>query len=78
MTDRVSYLVVGLEHDTRVDDVEGIVSAISQLRGVGQVTLGKPVRLEDHIARQQVGLMVAEELNKISRDLIAGIDPRAS
>lgn len=34
MTDRVDRITVVLEHDTRTDDVEALVAAISQLRGV--------------------------------------------
>jgi hypothetical protein len=34
VTDRVNMLMVALEHDIREDDVQGLVNAIKQLRGV--------------------------------------------
>lgn len=34
MTDRANGIVVVLEHDIRVDDLEPIINAIEQIRGV--------------------------------------------
>ncbi len=41
MTDRVDMLTVALEKDMREDDVQALVNAISQLKGV--LTLGMNV-----------------------------------
>ncbi len=38
MTDRVNSLLVVLSEDVRIDDVQALVSAISQLRGVAGVS----------------------------------------
>jgi predicted RNA methylase len=37
MTDRVNMLFVALEKDTRDDDIESLITAIKQLRGVAEV-----------------------------------------
>lgn len=38
MTDRYNYLTVALEMDTRSDDAEALIKAISMMRGVLKVT----------------------------------------
>lgn len=53
MTDRVQNLTVILDGDYRTDDVEAIVSAIRQMRGVADVQLGEPVSSTDHFARER-------------------------
>jgi hypothetical protein len=37
MTDRISILFVALEKDTRTDDLEALIAAISMMRGVLRV-----------------------------------------
>lgn len=49
MTDRVNALTVVLDVDTRVDDVEALMSAIRMMKGVRGVS-GNVVELQDHIA----------------------------
>ena len=54
MTDRVSYLTIALEADTRTDDVEALVAAISQLRGVLSVRHGIPVDGNEWASRVRI------------------------
>lgn len=61
MTDRTSSLVVILEKETRVDDVEKLMDAIGQLRGVLSVKLN--VSDYTHIAaREQVRREISDAL----------------
>lgn len=62
MTDRVRTLTVFLEQDMRDDDAQGIVGAIQQIRGVRAVELGKPVTMEQHLAREAVRRELIDEL----------------
>jgi hypothetical protein len=39
VTDRINYLYVALEDDTREDDVQALVNSIKQLRGVADVAM---------------------------------------
>lgn len=57
MTDRVHSLTVALNKDVRVDDVEGLINAILQFRGV--------IKVEGNISDS--GLWVAE--SRIKHDL---------
>lgn len=50
MTDRFQALTVVLEDDVRSDDAEALISAISQLRGVLNVT-GNVADLGSHVAQ---------------------------
>jgi hypothetical protein len=52
MTDRVHSLTVVLEHDYRDDDVEVIVSAIHQIRGVLRVDT-HVTEISDHMAESR-------------------------
>lgn len=54
MTDRVRSLTVVLDRDTRTDDVQIVVNAISMIKGVHLVTLGVPVKYDDFMARAAV------------------------
>lgn len=54
MTDRVAYLTIALEADTRTDDVQALVDAISQLRGVLTVEKGTPVSPNDWTSRARI------------------------
>jgi cell division protein FtsX len=62
VTDRVRTLTVFLEQDMRDDDAQGIVGAIQQIRGVRAVELGKPVTMEQHLAREAVRRELIDEL----------------
>lgn len=53
MTDRIRHLTVILDRDYRDDDVEPIVEAIKQLRGVSAVT-EHVVKADQVIARMTV------------------------
>lgn len=65
MTDRVNQLVVVLEEDIRVDDVEPLLNAIRQLRGVISVeanVVGTADYAASVRAKYELGLKVREFL----------------
>jgi hypothetical protein len=62
MTDRVRHLTVTLDEDTRVDDLEAIISAISFIRGVSSVER-HVVQIEDHLAREAVRAEIRKKLH---------------
>ena len=64
MTDRYHSLTVVLETDTRSDDAEGIIHAISMIRGVLSVT-GEVVDSSLHVAEMRA----RSELKKLVMDL---------
>lgn len=74
MTERVASLFVALEQDTRDDDVQELVQAIGQLRGVAHVTLGPVVDHTVHIERQRFRHNLAAEVY----DMIIGEKARTS
>lgn len=61
MTDRLKGFVVTLEQDTRVDDVDALLTAVRQLRGVAKVT---PVvyNIDDEMNRQRVRFELEQKL----------------
>jgi len=61
VTDRVKGCWVAFEKDVRDDDVQGLVDAILQLRGVSAVTTEK-VKADDFIARSRVKRELTEKL----------------
>jgi hypothetical protein len=63
MTDRVRHLTITLDEDLRVDDLEPIVSAIRQIRGVAGVE-HHVVHVEAHLARQTVRAEVKQQLHE--------------
>lgn len=54
MTDRVAFLSVALDQNYRTDDVEAIVNAISQIRGVLTVRHGPAVSGNDWAAEERI------------------------
>jgi len=66
MTDRVRHLTVTLTEDIRVDDVESIVAAIRQLRGVSLVKR-RVVDGADHLARMAVRAELEVSLHEAVR-----------
>lgn len=66
MADRINALTVVLDADTRDEDAEPLIAAISQLRGVASVT-PHVSQLEDHIAytraRQDLTRRLYDALN---------------
>ncbi len=68
MTDRIAYLTVLLDKDYRDDDVQSIVQAIEMTKGVGKVELGKPVDVNDHIAREQSVTELWGKVSAVFRD----------
>ena len=66
MTDRINYLTVALEKDTRDDDAEALLNAIRQLRGVADV---KPnvVNSGDWLAETRVRQDLADKLWAVLR-----------
>lgn len=69
MTDRVASLTVIFEHDLRDDDVQPIVDAISQLRGVLDV---RPTVIgTDHVvAKAQARGEIFARLTKVIADYV--------
>lgn len=63
MTDRVRHLTITLDGDTRVDDLEAIVSAIQHIRGVAHVE-HHVVQAGDHLARRAVRSEVQQQLHE--------------
>lgn len=61
MTDRVRHLTVVLEDDFRVDDLDAIVNAIQQIRGVAAVER-HVVDGRDHIARLTARVALQREI----------------
>ncbi|MEE9598560.1 MAG: hypothetical protein V3V96_17435 [Acidiferrobacterales bacterium] len=53
MTDRIAALTVHLASDVRDDDVQGLVDAIAQFRGVLKID-PRIATTEDHMARVRV------------------------
>jgi hypothetical protein len=68
MTDRYRTITVLLQHDTREDDVERVLTCIQSIKGVDDVKLGDPVDPAAWIARQTA----ARELGDKILDLITG------
>lgn len=64
MTDRIRHLVVTLDRDVREDDLEALIAAIVQLRGISSVKLGDPVGLKDWSAREVVRVELRDLLNR--------------
>ena len=67
MTDRYNYLTVVLEHDTRDDDAEGILSAIRHIVGVADVS-GNVTDPMDYVAQTRARQELEEKLWKALRD----------
>jgi deferrochelatase/peroxidase EfeB len=67
MTDRVHSLVVVIENDTRVDCVQPLIDAISQLRGVVSVK-GEIADFDSHMAEQRARRELREKLWKVLND----------
>jgi hypothetical protein len=65
MTDRIFALTVVLEKDVRVDDVQGLVKAISILRGV--------LSVKEHISDPST-LMAEERAKECSRGYQGGCE----
>jgi len=73
MTDRVRALTVVLDQDTRTDDVEHLVAAISMMRGVAHVEHDDHIAdLNDWTARQRVRNEVADGILGILKCLREG------
>lgn len=53
MTDRIKGITVSLEQDVRTDDLEPLMDAIRQLRGVADVEL-VVADMDDWLARSRV------------------------
>ena len=61
MTDRVNALVVALTHDHRTDDVEALITAIKQLRGVINVS-PHVADISDYVAQSRVRQEIGSKL----------------
>lgn len=70
MTDRVNALTVALERDIRVDDIEQLKKAISQLRGVAKVSV-HVTDVADHVAEIRARGAVRDKLYALLKELDA-------
>lgn len=61
MTDRLKGVLVTFDHDIRVDDVEPLIAAIQQLRGVLDVSEIK-VNPDDYMNRARVANELRSQL----------------
>ncbi len=64
MTDKANALVVTLERDIREDDVQPLVDAIKQMRGVASVDLNI-ADMNEHVANMRVRLDLREKLFRV-------------
>lgn len=62
MTDRIRSLTVVLDRDTRTDDAQGLIDAISRMRGVDAVLQGDPVSPNDHVNRMVIRVELRKRL----------------
>jgi hypothetical protein len=69
MSTRFSGLLVVLESDTREDDAQSLIEAISQLRGVAHVR-GCATDSEQYTKAQQTRLAIAQELYEFAHGLV--------
>jgi hypothetical protein len=65
VTDRISYLTVALEQDTRIDDAQQLIDAILLLRGVCDVDIGKTVGPDAFVERSRIRLELGDEIKTI-------------
>lgn len=75
MTDRIRHLTVTLDKDYRDDDVESIVNAICQIRGV-QLVKTKVVEPGDYIARSAVSSELEHKLYETIGNFFHPEDPK--
>lgn len=68
MTDRVKGVTVSLEKDVRTDDIEPILNAIRQIRGVGDVAIVH-ARMDDWLARSRVRSELAKDFTELYRKI---------
>ena len=64
MADRIKALTVTLERDIRVDDVEPLIAAITQLRGVANV-MAEVANIDTHVAEVRVRQELGQKIMKI-------------
>lgn len=67
MTTRATGLVVVLEQAMRADDIEPLIAAIRQLRGVADVRMVESDPLAEDIAEMRVRRDVAGELEEMAQ-----------
>lgn len=67
MTDRIAYLTVELSEDVRDDDVQPLVEAICQFKGVMHVELGKSDPMQA-IAERRVKRALFEKIFAIFKE----------
>lgn len=64
MTDRVNALIVALEVDMRDDDAQGLVDAITQLRGVSSVRLNV-ADMDDWLAKDRAKRELRQKIHDL-------------
>jgi hypothetical protein len=69
VTDRISHLIVGLDHDVREDDIDAIVVALSMVRGVLDVR-PQVADYHQHLAEARVRAEVKMRLIKAVSDAL--------
>lgn len=65
MTDRFNAIVLVLHKSIRDDDLQHLIDAVKQFRGVADVIPGAPEGYEHHVARMQVQTEMREKLWKL-------------
>jgi Co/Zn/Cd efflux system component len=79
-TDRIHALTIVLDKDYRDDDVQPIVNAIRQIRGVADVTEQHVTTIDDHSARHHVRMKLGSTLFDVFHAVLEGrevtIEPR--
>lgn len=69
MTDRVKGITVSLEQDVRTDDIEPILDAIRQLRGVADVEVVLS-DMNDWMARSRVRSEISGKLLEVYESIL--------
>ncbi len=68
MTDRVKGITISLEQDVRTDDIEPILNAIRQIRGVADVDIIH-TDMNDWLARSRVRSELANDFNVLYKKI---------
>lgn len=67
MTDRIAFLTVELSEDVREDDIQPLVDALCQFKGVMHVKLGKSDPLQG-IAERRARLAVYDKILNLFKE----------
>jgi hypothetical protein len=68
MTDRVKGVTVSLDEDVRTDEIEPLLNAIRQIRGVSDVAVVTS-RMDDWLARSRVRSELAKDFAELYKKI---------